>query len=270
MRLRIQGSAEGEHLAVVGVWDPILRSNEQLFRQLADDAHAQHRNALVVTLDPIPGAQMWGSAEVPAFNDLGARVSIQHSYNIDTTAVVRLNRDEIDHAGAEYFLSRLCDRVRISTIRLGASQSLGRGDAGGRAAIRDYCDAHGINVEQLPPLRHRVNARELREALRQGRVRDCVALVGHPLHVSRPRGTRVWTAWPPGPYQAIAVSGALTAVPPGAGRIGLQLKADKAGSCFTWPDRSVRWLAFVEGPADVPGCWPSGEFRSLVGAGRLA
>ena len=269
MRLRIQGSAEGEHLAVVGVWDPILLSHEQLFRQVANDARTQHQRSLVVTLHPIPGAQLWGSAEVPPFNDLAARVRIQHCYDIDTTAVVRLSRDEIDHAGAEYFLSRLCERVRISTIRLGPAQSLGRGDAGGRTAIRDYCAEHGINVEHLPPPRHRVNTRELREALRQGRVRDCVAVVGRPLHLSRPRGTHVRTAWPPGPYQAVATSGALTAVPPGAGRIGLQLEADKAGSRFAWPDRSVRWLAFVEGPADVPGSGPSGEPRSLVGAGRL-
>jgi FAD synthase len=252
MRLGVYGSARGKHVAVIGVWDPITPNHEKLYRDTVAQASRSDLKTMVVTLDPTPAAQMWGRLEVPSFDAITARVYIQRKCGVQTNVVAHLRRDEIYEGGAEYFLSRLCERVSVSKLILGAGQSLGRGPRGSVRTILEYCSEHGIDVERLSPPSRRWSIPGARNALRRGHLGTCVNILGRPLFWSRPRSQYAVLPWIPGRYRAIPCPAPVSECVSGSA-IDIQLQSFTDRSRFQWPDRAIRWLAFVEGPGDLTG-----------------
>ena len=253
MRHQVYGANTGRHAALIGVWDPILPSHEDLFREAADRAARKGQKLLVVTLSPSPLAQLRGATEHPTFDDVEARLFFQERCGVDTRITVSLSCRELNDCGAHFLLSHLHQIVSIEELTLGAAQSLGRGEAGSERAIGAFCAAHDIRLHSLPPPAGRLRINEAREHLRSGHLRQAVALLSRPLYWARPR-SQLYLPWPPGLYSAIPIR-APAPLPqiPDAPPIVVELKPDRMLSRVRWPDRTILWLAFISGPCDDDG-----------------
>jgi FAD synthase len=251
VRHRVYGAATGEHIALIGVWDPVLPAHATLFRDTVHRAAAGGRKALVVTLDPPPVAQLRGPAQHPTFHDRATRLFVQQRCGVQTRVTISLTRREVDERGAAWLLSRLCELVPIGELSLGLAQSFGRGEPGGGRAIRRYCDTHGIRVSALPrpPVVPRVN--EAREHLRNGRLQKAASLLAQPLYWSRPRSWDACLPWCPGRYSAVPVRTPTPDAEPLAEPFVVELEPWRGLSRLHWPERAFPWLAFVSGPGDA-------------------
>jgi FAD synthase len=250
VRQRVHGAANGKHVALIGVWDPIVPAHGALFREAVDRAARSRRKVAVITLDPPPVAQLRGETAYPTFHDLPARLFLQEQCGVQTRVAVSMSRKEVDERGAAWLLSRLRELVPIAELSLGASQSLGRGEAGGGRAIREYCDSEGISLRALPLPPRPPPINEAREHLRNGRLRSAVSLLSHPLYWSRPAARDAYLPWPPGRYSVVPSRTPTPEPEPLSSPVVVELEAGRGSARLRWPDRGIPWLAFLSGPGD--------------------
>jgi FAD synthase len=251
MRATQHGCLTGPAIAVVGVWDPFLSSHRTLLEELRDRATQGSCSSLAVLIDPPPGTVSrfrlrYGTAGWPVYDSVSARIRFMLNCGIDAVLGVRFSKRDFGAAAAD-FLDAVRAHVAVEELWLGAVQQLGPGPSGSRTAVADYAVRHGLRLTMLPapPL----GTYDVRYLLASGRLADAIEVVGHPPIWARPRSGGLRLAWKPGRYRAIPLTH------PGPISEGSELDVvvtpqPKGPSRLTWPDREIRYLAFVSGPSD--------------------
>jgi FAD synthase len=248
MRATMYGAAAGPSIAVAGVWDPLAPSHRELFEQLHCRARRNSLSSLVIVIDPDPARLLQGDAQWPVYNDLQTRVRLLLASGIDGVLHLHFARNDLSF-GAREFFSLVTAHVALKEFWLGARQSLGRGPAGSQETIMEITRQYGIPVQHLPRLQPTGAPYDIRKSLAGGRVAEIARLVGHPPMRGRPRSGIVRLAWQPGCYGVQALD-SLTMHPTGPRMEAELVPARRGLSTLQWPDRSVKYLAFMKGPAD--------------------
>lgn len=252
MRSRIYGSRSGDHLVLIGTWDPTLQAHEHVFRDAVTTAASHGRQVAVITLNPAPPAQIFGPATFPTFTDVSARLALQRQCGVQTRIVVQMSRRELEY-GADFFLSQVSRLIPFSELWLGAKQSLGPNRLGDHQAVLDYCEKRRVSLQRLPELNSKKTMFEARKFLAAGHLRRAIDLIQYPLYWARPRTTVVKLYWPPGCYRVASVDKPFEGSYVDISRITLSAESTIDASWFNWPDRRIPWLAFLSGPADPEG-----------------
>jgi FAD synthase len=237
-------------VAVVGIWDPFTLAHRSLLSQLHDEAVVTQRSSLVVLIDPQPGAyagaQRYGTAGWPVYDAVVARISMILDLGIDAVLCVHFRQGDFGASAAE-FLDTVRRNVELDELWLGELQMLGPGRSGDQAAVVKYAQLQGFRVTILP--RAPLYAYDVRWLLATGQVKKAVEQVQRLPTWQAPRSLTLPLAWRPGPYRAVALDR-----PGGAQKqpeLGLRLEANGTGPpTLQWPDRRIRYLGFISGPAD--------------------
>lgn len=247
MRAAVHGRITRPAAVVVGAWDPFVGAHRALFDQLAEQARAQSLDPVAIVLDPSPVLFLHGRSEYPVYDDIHSRLRLMLGSSLEGVVRVLFTRRDVDGTAAELLDAVFDAGVEIRELWLGERQSLGPGPSGTPRAIRALGKRHGFSVVHLPSARFPKTS--VRELLREGRLVEARAAVGHPPLRSRPRGSSVSVAWRTGPYRAVPVTA------PDGRRAGEPLMLDLIPgrgrmATFEWPGREVHYLAFLSGPGD--------------------
>ena len=260
MRVRVHDRAKGPHTALVGEWDPILPSHEQLFRETSKVAMTNGRRLLVITFDPAPISHVLGPRSRPPLDDVATRLLRQSRCGVSTRVTVSMSAVESSHAGAEALLAALEPWVEISELVLGSRQTLGTAHRGDESAIKAAVAGRGIAVRRLTDAAPRTTAADARQAVTRGKLDEAARLLGRPLWWARPAAGRLTLPWPSGRYLAVPASEPTTVYSHLAAR-EVQLHATDEGAVLTWPG-DLPWLGFLSGPATQATVARSGSTRA--------
>jgi FAD synthase len=252
MRTTLHGTVAAPVVAVVGVWDPFKPSHQTLLTQLRDASHTADRSSLAVLIDPAPGSisrvmRSYGTNGWPVYDSVPVRVRLILGLGVDAVLCVRFRRQDFAATAAD-FLDVVRAHVQLREFWLGANQFLGPGPAGSPAAVAEYARLHDFFLRVLP--RAPISAYDERLFLADGRLEKAIDQVGRPPTMTRPRSSKLRLAWRAGPYRARSLDR------PGAPAEGPDLDLEliphlNAPGTLIWPDRKIRFLAFVSGPADL-------------------
>jgi hypothetical protein len=249
------GRANRLLVGVVGVWDPPLQHHRDLFQDLSRRVQNTSFASLVITLDPPPASYALGEGVWTTHTDLEWRLEVQRQCGIDYFAVLRLDQAEVDQ-GARYFLEKLQPDLSLAELWLGAHQTLGRFQPGSRVAVETSCASLGISVRILEDITDVQLKRKLHSLLASGRVAEAYRVGGVPPVWRKPRGGELKLSWPPGSYTAISYtsveenSKTSSLEQATSKRFQVELHRDVTWSRLTWPDPSIEWMAFLQGPGD--------------------
>jgi FAD synthase len=248
MKATVYGKIVGPAIAVVGVWDPLLQAHQELFEQVCCQARRNGLTSLVIVIDPDPALVMRGAGKWPVYDDVQTRIQRLFTVGIDAVLHLRFVQDDLNAGVAEFF-TLVAVHATLAELWLGAHQTIGRGPNGSQQAIVEAAERRGIQVQRLPLVRLMPPPYDIRQSLAAGRVAEVVSLVGRPPVRSRPRSDLRRLAWRPGQYQAVPLPGLTAAA--SASPIEIELVERPRGlPVFQWPDRGIKYLAFVSGPAD--------------------
>lgn len=249
MRARLFGRITRPAVCVIGVWDPILLPHKQLYQSLNQYARSNSLCSLAIAIDPDPVRYLHGAAECPVYNDVYTRISQILACGLDGVLRVRFVAGDIDRSAVDLFT--VVDQcVEIGELWLGARQSLGRLERGNLAAIMRIADGRRLRVTRLPyqPL----GTRLVRQLLKSGHVIDASRLVGQPPIRAHPRSGMLRLAWCPGTYKAVPMQRLDESRE--KSHLDLHLVPQTVGAPrLSWPDKKIRYLAFVSGPGDATG-----------------
>lgn len=248
MHAKLFGADTQPAVAVIGVWDPLLPAHHDLFARLRDHARANGLTALVILLDPPPVSLQQGITEWPVYTDTPTRIRQILSSGVDAVLRVHLSKDDI-WATAAMFLQLVSSVIPLRELWLGPRQTLGHGPGGRFKASIKAAEMLGVHVHILPPVR--LASTDVRGLLKAGSIQEAISVVGHMPLRSRPRvGQVLRFCWPSGLYWVAAVEDA-TGQPSGR-PMDVWLTPIGDGLCaLEWPDRRIKYLAFVSGPGDA-------------------
>ncbi len=248
MKATVYGKIVGPAIAVVGVWDPLLHAHQELFEQVCCQARRNGLTSLALVIDPDPALVMRGAGKWPVYDDVRTRIQRLFTAGIDAIIHLRFVQDDLNAGVAEFF-TLVNKHATLAELWLGAHQTIGRGPNGSQQAIFEAAEQRGILVHRLPLVRLMPPPYDIRQSLAAGRVAEVVSLVGRPPVRSRPRSGLRRLAWCPGQYQALPLRGLTTTT--AESPIAIELVERPRGlPAFQWPDRGIKYLAFVSGPAD--------------------
>ena len=196
-----------------------------------------------------PPVFIWGRHDWPIFDDVGTRLELVLPVRHRRRAA-RSHPPGATSPPAPPTSLRPCWRTSsVAELWLGAHQTLGAGPRG--RADGDPGTGRGQ--------RHRVGAPAPAPPRNRGRSTDswprvgcdeAIRVVGRAPVRRRPRSLAVRLAWLPGRYQAVALDDPTAPAegPPllRRARAGRQTGLPR----LQWPDRAIRYLAFVGGPGD--------------------
>jgi hypothetical protein len=226
--------------------------HEHLMADLRERAAEAGLSAVAILIDPAPGTfsgfgRRYGTGGWPVYDSVPTRIALMRHHGADAVVCVRFRKGDFDATAAE-FLDVIRLSVDLEELWLGATQLLGAGEQGDRAAVADYADRNDIRLRILP--RAPLVAYDIRWLLGSGRVRDAVDVVGRPPTWRRPRSGLLRLSWRPGLYRAKALDR-----PDGAcneTELELTLETKSKGTpTLEWPQRDIGYLAFTAGPADL-------------------
>jgi FAD synthetase len=254
VRAEVRGEAGNAVSAVIGSWDPLLPSHLDLFRTLARRARAEELRACAVVIAPAPMRYMHPRL-FRDFDDLETRLALIRESGIETMLIVHFDETDLDATAAD-FLDLICGELDLKRLWLGATQSLGRGVEGSRAAITTSAGRFGLELSALPIDRRPQDAQQIWAHLARGEISLASRMVGRPPVRARPAGPWAYVGWPVGNYRAVPLEQARDVLfPPWQGApIDLQVvRQGQSATAFEWPSSVFNWLAIVDGDRVRPG-----------------
>jgi FAD synthase len=245
----LYGRLDAPAVALIGTWDPLIRGQEQIFKDLSYYASSVSLTSLVIMLHPPPPSFLPNNPlEWPIYDDPKTRVALIDACGIDGILLLHFERRDLDLPAKDFF-NVVLSHVTLYELFLGAHQTLGRGPEASNEVVAKLAKELSIRLERLPPFTEGYLGRRARDLLRRGLLRESILIVGRPPIWRRPPRGELRLAWPPGEYLSSPVDSptALPNVLP----TRTQLVAEEDGfSTVKWPDYQSEWLAFIAGPAD--------------------
>lgn len=248
MKARLEGQITAPVVAILGVWDPFLPAHRQLFADLCCYARRQMRSSLLMVIDPAPSRFLQGAAEWPVYDDHQTLLHLIRPAGFDGILHLRFCKADLQGTASDLF-NLVLPLVKLDEFWLGANQSLGQGEGGNHRTVARLAEQHGIQLRRLPEIGVDRLGKDIRRLLKAGCIAEAAALAGRPPVRSRPKSGVLRFAWPSGPYRIVALESPDASLDGYTREVCLQ-PDPRGGTHLDWPDRSMRYIAFVAGPSD--------------------
>src|SRR5579884_3056977 len=171
----------------VGNFDGIHRGHLHLFHELRKMAQELHSTPVLVTFSPHTLLVVRPNIDLQCLTTLEEKLALAKHYgNIADSIVIKFT-PEVAHLSANDFLEELRHRFIIRGMVVGADFSLGHNRMGNVAFLQAYGQEHGIHVQSvsLEEDEHtRISSTRIRTLVKDGRIAEANALLGHPVIVS--------------------------------------------------------------------------------------
>lgn len=248
MKAQLEGQLTGPSVAILGVWDPFLPAHRQLFEEVCCYARQQVRSSLLMIIDPAPSRFLLGAAEWPVYYDRQTLRQLIRPAGFDGILHLRFCKADLQGSASDLF-NLVLPLVKLDEFWLGANQSLGVGEGGNHRTVARLADQHGIRLRRLPETGVDRLGKDVRRLLKAGCIAEAGALVGRPPVRSRPKSGTLHFAWSPGAYRIVALEAPDAPLEGCSQEVCLQ-PDPRGGTRLDWPDRTMRYIAFVAGPSD--------------------
>ncbi len=165
----------------VGAFDGIHRGHQHLIRSMTEAAHAEGRQAVVLTFDPHPGIVL-GRRPVAALSTMAERAVLLQELGIDLLAIVHFT-PAVAGLSAESFVQRLRQQLHMVELWVGANFALGHRREGDVAFLSALGEREGFAVRVVGPLEWQgrpVSSSRIRAALTAGDIEEANGCLGRP------------------------------------------------------------------------------------------
>jgi FAD synthase len=259
MKLVADFKPETPVIANVGVWDPFMSDHTRMFEELRATAEERGHTPCALLLEPHPARFIAGPAGRPVFDDAITRIEHIRDCGV-RVATIEFEEEDLK-AGIVELLDLVGEWCTLSSLWLGASQSLGSGPKGSTLAIAVETQQRNIELHRMPMPKQQARGSYAKTFLSRGRVRDAAGAVGRLPVRNRTSESEVETCWLQGDYEALFVREGILEQE----RRMIVMKARGAGAVtFAWPGAEVERVVFVNGPGDGPATPQTAERAVIV------
>ena len=164
-----------------GTFDGMHLGHQAVIRTAVERARALEVRPVAVTFDPNPLAVLRPAEAPPEILSLDERLERIAELGPDACLVIPFTPQFAEVAADAYVKDVLLGLLRAREIVVGFNHAFGRGARGTPELLARTAGAAGVQVHVVPPLRVNglaVSSTSIREALRQGDVRQAASLLG--------------------------------------------------------------------------------------------
>ena len=154
----------------LGTFDGVHLGHQVLARQTVQAARQEGLIPCAYTFD-VPPASVLGAGKEDILTDIHQKAALLGACGIDTVVYSRFNR-HVAQESAEEFFDLLRTRLRARHIVIGFHYHFGQFARGDAALMQSLCDAAGVRLTVVPPVRtaegELVSSTAIRARLRAG------------------------------------------------------------------------------------------------------
>jgi riboflavin kinase/FMN adenylyltransferase len=172
----------------IGNFDGVHRGHEQIGITLAERAHRHGAKAVVLTFDPPPAAILSPDRLPPRILTLEERARRLGKLGIECMIVFPTTPEFLKRSAEDFFRAILCDELQARGVVEGPDFRFGHRRAGDLELLRRLCSEQQMSLDVVNPLLDAqgrvISSTRLREALRDGRMRDANEMLSTPYQIT--------------------------------------------------------------------------------------
>ena len=173
---------EKKRVIALGFFDGVHIGHGELMKRTKQRAEELGAMPSVLSFDVHPDTLVFGR-EVPLINSaIGREEIIRRCYGIENVVFIHFNRHVMQMDWRD-FLEDLIRDLQICHIVVGHDFCFGYKGLGTAARLQDYCAAHGLGCDVIPPVMldgQIVSSTRIRELIAAGEIEEANRWLGHP------------------------------------------------------------------------------------------
>jgi riboflavin kinase / FMN adenylyltransferase len=165
----------------VGSFDGVHLGHQAVLREIDQRARAAGRASVLVTFDPHPLEVVNPDAAPPLLTTGPERLEILALSPLEYVLLVRFDRYLASLTPEEFVLQVLLQRCAVRELVIGHDHGFGRGRSGDVDTLRRLGEAHGFEVDVVPPVDfagQHVSSSRIRRAVAGGDLSTAAAMLG--------------------------------------------------------------------------------------------
>lgn len=170
----------------IGNFDGVHRGHQRILRELVTQARSRGVPAAAMTFDPHP-LQLLAPDRVPAqLTTLHRKAELIERCGVDVLLIVAATPEWLRMTPDEFFEQIVRRRLNACALVEGPNFFYGRDRTGNVDMLQQQCAAVGLSLTVVEPVAYQgatVSSSSVRKSIREGRLADAVAMLGHPYQV---------------------------------------------------------------------------------------
>ena len=174
-------SAYSGGYVAIGNFDGVHLGHRSMMARLVGNARSAGVPAVVFTFDPHPIAILRAGAAPPSLTTLDRKLELLDACGADCVIAWRTDAALLSLTPREFFDRIILQELAARGLVEGPNFFFGHNRAGSVATLQEFCDAAGITLDVVPPLKvgdHLVSSSEVRRLITAGRVAEARGLLG--------------------------------------------------------------------------------------------
>ncbi len=176
----------------IGNFDGVHRGHQKMIAALVQQSRADGVPAVIMTFDPHPIALLAPERMPPRLNTVQQKAELLEQCGVDVLIAYPTDRQLLNLSPEEFVGRIVQNELHARGLVEGPNFCFGKDRAGDVARLRFLCDAAGLSltiVEAVADGDEIVSSSAIRTAIREGRMADAVAMLGHPYRLTGTVGT---------------------------------------------------------------------------------
>lgn len=166
----------------IGNFDGVHRGHQSMVEKLVGQAHDAGVSAVVLTFNPHPIRLLRPDKAPPSLSTIRRKAELLGHHGVDYVIAYPTNRDLLDLTPREFFDQIVLGKLDARGLIEGPNFFFGRDRAGDTSTLRQYCDASGLRLTIVEPIRNGdelVSSSVIRKLISDGAIEEAVRLLGH-------------------------------------------------------------------------------------------
>ncbi len=164
----------------IGSFDGVHRGHQVIFKSLAQKAHENGANAVVITFFPHPTIVLQGIQSAYYLTDPDEKARLMGEFGIDQVITLPFTL-EFAAQPAEQFITKLVKHLGMRQIWAGIDFAMGRNREGNVEMLKNLGAKMGFEVQiiaQITDEGKRISSTHIRQQISEGRVAEAAELLG--------------------------------------------------------------------------------------------
>ena len=177
----------------IGNFDGVHRGHAALIALLLQRASELSGPAIVFTFEPHPVRLLRPEVAPPPLTWIERKAELLADLGVDAVVACPTTKQLLNLRAAEFFQQVIVDKLCAKAMLEGPNFYFGRGREGDVNTLQALCSSAGIGLQIVEPVRtvpsggapagEFVSSSRIRDRLREGRVAEARAMLGHPYRI---------------------------------------------------------------------------------------